>query len=139
MRPSFQIYQSGLLPFKKEKDQIYFLLITSRKSKKWIIPKGYIDSSLTPFESAQKEAYEEAGVICKNNENLVGEWRIQKKYGKNIVVVYCAEVVKELVQYPEKGEREKRWFLASEAIRDNKGSELSEILRNALSIVSKLG
>lgn len=138
MRPSFKLYQSGLLPFKKENNEIYFLLITSRNSKKWIIPKGYIDSSLTPFESAQKEAYEEAGVICKNSENLVGEWRIQKKYGKNIVVVYTSEVVKELTQYPEKGEREKRWFIASEAVKENKDSELSEILRSAVLIISKL-
>ncbi|MCK6612957.1 MAG: NUDIX hydrolase [Ignavibacteriales bacterium] len=135
MRPSFKLYQSGLLAYKKENGQIHFLLITSRKSKKWIIPKGYIDSALTPFESAQKEAYEEAGIICKNSEKMIGEWWIQKKYGKNVVVVYCAEIVKELEQYPEKNERIKKWFSSDEAIKETAGSELSVILKKALTFI----
>ena len=51
--------QSGVIPVLDNR----LVLITSRKSERWIIPKGYVEKGLSPSESAAKEAYEEAGLI----------------------------------------------------------------------------
>lgn len=66
---------------------------------------------------------------------MIGEWWIQKKYGKNVVVVYCAEIVKELEQYPEKNERVKKWFSSEEALKETHGTELALILKKALTVI----
>ena len=55
--------QSAVIPYRLSKNGLEILLITSLKRKHWIVPKGYIEFNLTPFESAKKEAYEEAGVL----------------------------------------------------------------------------
>ena len=57
--------QSGVVPFKRSKDGLQVLLITSRSGKRWVIPKGIVESEFSPQESAQKEAYEEAGITGK--------------------------------------------------------------------------
>ena len=51
-----------MIPYRiKGKKKVEVLLITSVKRKRWIIPKGYVEFNLSPFESAKKEAFEEAG------------------------------------------------------------------------------
>ena len=63
MKLEVNFSQSAVIPYRISKKGLEILLITSLKKKNWIVPKGYIEFNLTPFESAKKEAYEEAGVL----------------------------------------------------------------------------
>src|SRR5262249_33662947 len=46
-----------------KKDRAEFMLVTSRETRRWIIPKGWPKRGKSPYRSAAREAFEEAGVI----------------------------------------------------------------------------
>jgi 8-oxo-dGTP pyrophosphatase MutT (NUDIX family) len=54
--------QSGIIPYRRELDVLQVLLITSRKTGRWVIPKGNIGKGHNARQAAEREAYEEAGV-----------------------------------------------------------------------------
>lgn len=60
MNTKFQ--QVCVIPYQQQGDHITFCLITSRSRGDWIFPKGNIDGYETLQETAQKEAFEEAGL-----------------------------------------------------------------------------
>jgi 8-oxo-dGTP pyrophosphatase MutT (NUDIX family) len=62
--------QSGVIPYRKKEWKVEVLLVTSIKKKKWIIPKGFIEYNMSPFQSAKKEAFEEAGVRGSNTQKF---------------------------------------------------------------------
>ena len=56
--------QYAALPYRRRADGgIEVLLITSRETRRWIIPKGWPAPGLTPHDSAINEAMEERGAI----------------------------------------------------------------------------
>jgi len=71
------LIQSGVIPVLNDR----LVLITARKSDRWIIPKGYVEHGLSPVDSAAKEAYEEAGLIGRVRQEHIGEYRY-RKFGK---------------------------------------------------------
>jgi len=108
--------QSAVIPYRIKDNELQILLITSIRKKKWIIPKGFIEFNFTAFESAKKEAYEEAGAIGTNETTEMGSF-VSNKYGGNtMVIVYSMEVEKLKDEYPEMNMRKRKWFPADEAI-----------------------
>ena len=55
--------QYAALPYRFEGRQVRILLITSRQTRRWVIPKGWPMSGLKPQDVAATEAGEEAGVV----------------------------------------------------------------------------
>jgi 8-oxo-dGTP pyrophosphatase MutT (NUDIX family) len=55
-------HQAGIIAYRVKGGAIQVLLITSRDTGRWIIPKGNISSGSTPAEAAEREAFEEAGI-----------------------------------------------------------------------------
>ena len=115
MKIEFNFNQSGVIPYRRNGKGIEILLITTVKKKKWIIPKGYIEFNLTAFESAKKEAYEEAGIIGTNETVELGYFENQKSIGVCHTKIFALEVIKELDNYPEKNIRKRKWFDIKEA------------------------
>ena len=115
MKVEFNFNQSGVIPYRRNNDGIEVLLITSMKKKKWVIPKGYIEFNLTAFESAKKEAYEEAGIIGANETIELGMFENNKSIGICHTKVFAMEVIKVLENYPEKDLRKRKWFNVKEA------------------------
>ena len=115
MKIEFNFNQSGVIPYRRNSKGIEILLITTVKKKKWIIPKGYIEFNLTAFESAKKEAYEEAGIIGTNETVELGYFENQKSIGVCHTKIFALEVIKELDNYPEKNIRKRKWFDIKEA------------------------
>lgn len=115
------LVQYAALPFlMMENGQPLVLLITSRETRRWIIPKGRPEKGLPPHEVAAREAMEEAGLIGKASEKAVASFKSEKrlKSGKvrdSVVYVHLFEVERELDDWPEKAERERRWMTPSEA------------------------
>ena len=70
--------QSGVIPYRKKNGKTEVLLVTSIRRKKWIIPKGFIEYHMSPFQSAKKEAFEEAGVKGSNTTKILGSYKVRK-------------------------------------------------------------
>ncbi|MCS7052571.1 MAG: NUDIX hydrolase [Ignavibacterium sp.] len=120
--------QSAVLPFRLNGNDLEILLITSIKKKKWIIPKGYVEFGLTPFESAKKEAYEEAGVIGSNETEEIGEFIAGKNDNSKIVKVFLMKVLNQMDDYPEKNLRKRKWFKIDDAIEIVENESIKNIL-----------
>ena len=73
------ISQSAILPYRLRKMGPEFLLITSIGSGRWVLPKGHINSNMTPCQSAIKEAFKEAGVHGKVPKTSFGIYTYGKK------------------------------------------------------------
>jgi len=128
LKLEFNFHQSGVIPYRKKNGELQVLLITTIRKKKWIFPKGYIEFNLSPFESAKKEAYEEAGVIGANETVELGSFRMKKEIGYCDMVVYSMEVIEVLDDYPEKDLRKRKWFTIKEAAENIKIPEVSNMI-----------
>jgi 8-oxo-dGTP pyrophosphatase MutT (NUDIX family) len=112
--------QYAALPFRMTDDGLRVLLITSRETRRWVIPKGWPEKDLLPHELAAREAFEEAGILGRTERNPIGSFRYEKRLTEKkavlcIVDVYLLEVEQELDEWPEKGQRERRWMTPAQA------------------------
>jgi 8-oxo-dGTP pyrophosphatase MutT (NUDIX family) len=128
LKLEFNFTQSGVLPYRRRDDKIEVLLITSIRKKKWIIPKGYVEFNLSHFESAKKEAFEEAGVYGENETIELGSFKVHKEIGICFVRVYSMEVTKMLDDYSDKEKRRRKWFSIEEAAQSVEIPELKQII-----------
>ncbi|MFC2102956.1 NUDIX hydrolase [Bacteroidota bacterium] len=129
MEEEINFTQSAIIPYRIKDDDLEILLITSIRKKKWIIPKGFIEFNLTAFESAKKEAFEEAGVIGTNETIELGSFTLKKYGGLTKIVVYSMEVEKIKDDYPEKNLRKRKWFSAAEASDEVSLSEVGKMIK----------
>jgi len=117
----------GAIPYRHVDGEIVFLLITARRTGKWIFPKGGPMEGLTAAESAAEEAFEEAGVRGRVGAAPAGHYgtfepRKPRKHqpgGETPVLVemYPLEVAEQFDDWPEKGERRRHWATLAEARR----------------------
>ena len=88
-KPSLRV-QYAALPYRFNADAaLEFLLVTSRQTKRWIIPKGWPIKGLKPARSAAREAFEEAGVRGKLGLKPLGAFSYDKMLDDNGKVVAC--------------------------------------------------
>jgi hypothetical protein len=71
--------QYAALPFRIVAGQVWILLITSRGTQRWVIPKGWPMTGLKPQEAAAIEAAEEAGIVGDVQETPIGSYRYDKR------------------------------------------------------------
>jgi 8-oxo-dGTP pyrophosphatase MutT (NUDIX family) len=126
--------QYGVLPYRfTETNSLEVLLVTTRQTRRWIIPKGWPIKGLKPPKSAAREAYEEAGIRGTVRAKAIGVFSYEKGFDANGVTVPCEVrvfpmiVKRQLDVWPEANEREARWFeprKALSAIRDDGLREL---------------
>jgi 8-oxo-dGTP pyrophosphatase MutT (NUDIX family) len=114
--------QYGALPYRLDDDaSVEVLLVTSRETKRWIIPKGWPIKGLKPSKAAAREAYEEAGVRGRIAGRAFGHYVYEKRLEDSVTAVPCqVEVFPLLVKrqskdWPESKQRTARWFPAAEA------------------------
>jgi len=90
------------------------MLVTSRETKRWIVPKGWPMKGLKDHEAAAREAFEEAGVVGKVRSKPYGRYTYWKRFADHFafceVKLYRLDVEKELDIWPEQGQRSRRWF-----------------------------
>jgi 8-oxo-dGTP pyrophosphatase MutT (NUDIX family) len=95
------------------------LLLTSRETKRWVIPKGWPMKGKKDWEAAAQEAKEEAGVVGKAHKKPIGDFLYFKRRAAHFdlckVVVYRLDFERRLDAYRESGQREARWFSLDEA------------------------
>jgi 8-oxo-dGTP pyrophosphatase MutT (NUDIX family) len=134
--------QYAALPFRRgARDALEVMLITSRGSKRWIIPKGWPVEKLAPHDSAAREALEEGGVIGRIGKGSIGAYQYEKRHDDGTttrctVTVFALEVEKQLASWHEKDERSTRWFALPEAARAVAEPELSAMIRNLAALLT---
>ncbi len=112
--------QYGALCWRPGVDGVEVLLITSRDTGRWVIPKGWPMPGLSPEAAAAQEAWEEAGAEGVMNPLCVGRFGYQKCLSVTAsvpcaVVVYAMRVEGLAKNFPEIKERRRKWFSLSEA------------------------
>jgi 8-oxo-dGTP pyrophosphatase MutT (NUDIX family) len=110
------------------------MLVTSRETGRWIIPKGWPKKGKSPHQSAAGEAFEEAGVLGPVDRRPVGSFSYEKrlKSGRSVeceVPVFPLKVKRQRKKWPEKQERRVKWLSASKAARRVKDPVLSKIIQ----------
>ena len=125
--------QCAALPCRVRDGELQVLLITSRGSGRWVIPKGWAEGKVAPHLLAAREAYEEAGLVGRMEERPIGSYHYAKRLKSGrvafcSVAVYRLEVERELDDWPERGEREKRWMPPAQAARLVAEADLAAIL-----------
>ncbi len=107
--------QVAALPWRMQDDGLQVLLVTSRETKRWVIPKGWPMRGLSDSQAAAQEALEEAGIKGEIARRKLGSYRYEKRkeQARNTVIdvdVYPMQVEKEMRSWREMSERERQWF-----------------------------
>lgn len=111
------------------------LLVTSRDTGRWVIPKGWPMAGRSLSEAAAQEAWEEAGVRGRIDTREFGRFGYDKGQDSGFAVpvevrVFLLSVAKLHEDFPEARERKRRWFLPADAARMVIEPELKAILNN---------
>jgi 8-oxo-dGTP pyrophosphatase MutT (NUDIX family) len=127
--------QSAAIPFKNDDGTLCVMLVTSRTRRRWILPKGKIGRRMLPSRSAEREAFEEAGVLGRLSKEPIGVYvqgeRLPTAIDDGVPVqAYALEVIEELPVWKEMHFRERRWFPIKSALRVVRDPELRKILRS---------
>jgi 8-oxo-dGTP pyrophosphatase MutT (NUDIX family) len=106
--------QVAALPWRQGEHGVEILLVTTRTTKRWVIPKGWTMPGKADHEAAAIEAFEEAGVRGETDTLPVGHFGYFKimdsgKPRHVTVGVFVLKVEEELQEWPERHERERRW------------------------------
>lgn len=118
--------QYGALCWRRGDAGIEVLLVTSRDTGRWVIPKGWPMKDLDPAHSAAREAWEEAGVEGKPTGRPIGDYSYDKNLGRSDapgetvpcqVEVFPLWVEKLANRFPEMRQRRRKWFSPAKAAR----------------------
>jgi 8-oxo-dGTP pyrophosphatase MutT (NUDIX family) len=132
-RPSTRT-QYAALPWRYNGGGREVLLISSRDTGRWVIPKGWPVKGLSPAQSAAREAYEEAGLGGQVSKKPIGTF----EYGKRLddgnvqpcrVEVFALEQMIQHPDWPEQGQRTLRWFSVPDAVEAVDEPDLKKIIR----------
>jgi 8-oxo-dGTP pyrophosphatase MutT (NUDIX family) len=104
------------LPYRLRADHVEILLITDRAGR-WILPKGHMRPTEAPFEAAEREAWEEAGVKGSIDVLPIGGFDHAGEAGTVHILVYPLGVAEEAAAWPESDRRRRRWARAEEVAR----------------------
>ena len=135
--------QYAALPFVCLADRVEVCLITSLATGRWIIPKGWPQEGLAPHELAALEAYEEAGLKGSIGIESIGRFRYLKQLedGSSVrcdVGVYPMQVDHQMLDWPERAQRNLLWVKLKKAAKLVDEPELSSILRSFDPLASPL-
>jgi len=128
-RKKIQFDQSGVIPYRRKNGKSEILLVTTIRKKNWIIPKGFIEYNMSAFQSAKKEAFEEAGVRGSNGTRILGSFKVKKRGSELLTKVYSMRVTAVYKDYPEKNLRKRKWFSPADAAKKVSIPEIAKMIR----------
>jgi 8-oxo-dGTP pyrophosphatase MutT (NUDIX family) len=121
------VRQAGVIPLRNGK----ICLVTSRSGKRWVVPKGCMESGMTASEVALEEAWEEAGLVGIIGAEPIGSYVYEKDGATCHVIVYLLEVTDAVDSYPEAAFRERIWLSITQSLSRIDDPGLRELIRTA--------
>ena len=113
--------QVAALPIRTGPDGGEVMLVTSRDTRRWIVPKGWPMKGRKDHEAAAQEAFEEAGITGKVHKHPMGAYTYMKRTGRHFeacrVMVYRLDVDEERSHWLEGDQRTRQWFPIAEAAK----------------------
>lgn len=133
-------YQVAAMCYRTEGDRFRVLLLTSRETRRWVLPKGWPKIGLDAGETAREEAWEEGGLRLEAEGRRIGRYTYSKRMQGGVPVgtdvdVFAFRVVSEEESYPEAAERDRRWVDPEEAAQLVDEPGLALILKDAEALV----
>ena len=127
------VRQVAALPVRRNPDgSLDVLLVTSRETRHWVIPKGWPWPEREDHLAAAEEAREEAGVLGLVLSGSIGSYTYCKRHPDGPIPVrvhvYLLEVSEELASWPERDQRDRAWFELSDAATKVDEPELRDLL-----------
>lgn len=138
-RPSRQ--QIGALCYRFKDEELQVLMITTRETRRWILPKGWPMTRYSARKTAEREAFEEAGIIGRAGSKPIGKFASYKGLGNGFrvpttVTVFPLLVTDQSPKFPESGERDLAWLSLDEAVNRTDEPGLRDFLQS--DVVAKL-
>ena len=125
--------QIAAMPLRWKGDDVQVLMITSRDTGRWVVPKGWTMKDVKPWAAAAIEALEEAGAKGHVAREPFGTYGYDKRLDDGtrvpcVVRVYPMIVDRLKSEWKEKDERRRRWFHVAEAAGKVDEPELADLL-----------
>lgn len=126
--------QFAALCWRRHKGKVQVLVITSRRRKRWILPKGWPMDGKTPAECALIEAWEEAGVRGMAQDACIGVYSYARiREGEASVpclaLLYPVKVKKLRDKFPEAKDRKRKWVSRKKAAKMVDSRELGKLIK----------
>jgi len=129
------ILQASAIPYRIYKNELQILIITSRNKKKWIIPKGIIESGDTARSTALKETREEAGVSGKVADVSIGNYTYKKWNSNCKVELFALHVTDIYDSWEESSFRKRKWVKAKRAVKKIEPASLASLVEKFIKSV----
>ena len=112
--------QYAALPWRRGEAGIEIMLVSSRETRRWVIPKGWPMQRREPPAAAAREALEEGGIEGRVETTAFGSYPYQKRLKRSVeiacvVEVFPLEVTRERRKWPEMEQRTRQWFTVGAA------------------------
>lgn len=125
--------QYASLPYRIRRDgEVQVRLITSRETRRWVIPKGWPMKNLSPPKAAARETFEEAGLMGTVAREPIGIYTYEKRLGTRSVLcdvlVFPLKVKRILHKFPERSQRLGFWFSVESAAAAVQEEELKALI-----------
>lgn len=132
--------QFAALCWRVRKEKVQILLITSRRRKRWIVPKGWPMDGKTPAASALTEAWEEAGVIGTASDTCLGVYsyarlREDEEVLPCLALLYPVKVKSLKKKFPEVKDRRRKWVSRKKAAKMVDLPELAKLIASFSPVV----
>ncbi|HEY4249785.1 MAG TPA: NUDIX hydrolase [Roseomonas sp.] len=134
--------QYGALPLRGDGGPARVLLLTSRDTGRWVLPKGWAEERLTGPQLAAKEAFEEGGLLGEVATEAFGSYCYVKRLKQGgsmrcVVDAFVMRVERELDEWPERHQRRRQWFSLRDAAGAVAEPELAALLLKLATLVER--
>jgi 8-oxo-dGTP pyrophosphatase MutT (NUDIX family) len=134
-RPHLTRRQVAALPFRMSNSRtVEILVLTSRETSRFVIPKGWRKRRLDASKAAAREAFEEAGIVGIVGHKPIGTYTYWKRqpdrFERVKVKVFPLEVQEFREEWPEKGQRRMAWLSTEDAALLVDEPDLSQLIRS---------
>lgn len=127
--------QAAALPWREggRAGGIEILLVTSRDTGRWVLPKGWPEGRETLWQTARREALEEAGIEGDTADEEIGRFYYTKLRGSGVespceVAIVPMRVKRQLSEWPERKKRRRQWYAPRTAARLVNEPDLAELI-----------
>lgn len=132
-KPPARRRQVAALCWRREAGAIRILLITSRETKRWVVPKGNRMKGRSDWDAAAQEAREEAGVHGVISPHAIGQFSYDKRLSNGatrpcVVEVFPLEVLIQQGGWEESDQRQRRWMTLEQGAASVIEPELSKLI-----------